>query len=234
MTLVHLPAAEQCPLGTPNPAGRITVTILGETFDAGRRTAAHLLWTIAELAVDHPGAQLVILQTCYHEGVELSAGTHDGDGVFDFTIIGLGWPEGQAWLRAHGWADWWRHTGAWLGSNAWHFHSISLGCPGPVGVFIPGQVSDYYADESGLVGHVVDNTPHPHPQPIFDYPAWLIAQEDAMPFRDWPQADQDALTAAVAVAVLDGFANVAKTITIRESVNQTRNGVDKLVTKAKA
>lgn len=208
MSTVLLPEKQRQLAGLPDPAERIKITILGQTFYAGRRTAAHILWTIARLAIDHPGAQLVIMQTCYHTGVKLSAGTHDGDGVLDFRIDGLGWPEGQAWLRAHGWACWWRHTGAWLGVGAWHFHAVSLGCPGPVGIYIPGQVNDYYADRSGLVGHVMDPTPHPHPQLIFDYPAWLIAQEDAMPYLDWPDADRKALVAdvvaGVAAVIVDG------------------------------
>lgn len=112
-------------------AGTIrTVKIAGQTFRASNRTIWHLLWTIFVLRVRFPKARLVIFQTCYHGGVEASAGTHDYDCVFDVWITGgvLGrdpW-RAQRFLRAHGWAAFFRHTGSWASRSAWHIHMISL------------------------------------------------------------------------------------------------------------
>ena len=51
---------------------------------------------------------------------------------------------------------------------------VSLGYPGQVGIYVPGQVADYYAHRSGLAGHVADTSWHPTDidSTIFDYAAW--------------------------------------------------------------
>lgn len=171
----------------PNPAEVITVTLGGKKFRAGRRTAAHLEWTIERLAEKYPQARLVVIQACYNTGVEASAGTHDKDGVFDVEIVGLSWEDAQAFLRWHGWAAWWRHTGSWAPRSKWHIHMASLGCPGPVGYLIDGgislfgrvvassQIADYRAHRDGLAGHASDPTPHPAniDSKVFDYPAYV-------------------------------------------------------------
>ena len=151
---------------------------VGRVFKATRRTAAHIEWTIAELAKAHPAARLSIIQTCYNTGVSASAGTHDFDAVLDVQIVGLDWFTAQGWLRAHGWAAWVRQPPTF----SWHIHMVSLGYPGRVGVFVPGQVADYYNNRTGLAGHAADNTWHPADidSTIFDYPAWLRDQEDEM------------------------------------------------------
>lgn len=144
--------------------------ICGRTFTASNRTAAHLQTTIAKLAALHPSARLVIIQTCYNQGVAASAGTHDYDGVFDVEIVGLTWWQAQRFLRSCGWAAWYRHTGIWADSSAWHIHMCSIpeGLPGnptidqidgayshvgiQVGIYVPGQIDDYYAHALGLKG----------------------------------------------------------------------------------
>lgn len=171
-------------------AGTIrTVTIAGTTFRAARRTIWHLRWTIYVLRLRYPKARLVIYQTCYHTGVSASAGTHDFDAVFDVWITGgvLGrdpW-RAQRFLRRHGWAAWFRHTGSWASRSAWHIHMISLppGLPANptptdvlaayhrlgirVGVYVPGQVDDYYAHALGLAGqHHAGDDPSWHPKNI--------------------------------------------------------------------
>ena len=180
----------------------ITVTLGDKTFRAGRRTAAHLEWTIERLAAEHPDAHLHVTQPCYNTDVPASAGTHDKDGVLDVAIEGLAWWVAQRFLRTHGWAAWFRHTGQWAAIANWHIHMVSLGCPGPVGEFVPGQVDDYYRHTFGLAGqHNTDADPSwfpgdegPAPWPVgtpeqwrrdidltvFDYPAW----EDDMPLSD--------------------------------------------------
>lgn len=158
------------------PADIITTTLGGRTFRCYRRDEAHLLWTIERLAVDYPSAELVIVQPCFNVGVAASAGTHDKGSVFDFYIDGVGWEDAQTWLRKHGWAAWYRYPPLF----GYHLHAVSLGYPGEVGIYVPGQVADYYAHRSGLSGHVADNTWHPADidSTIFDYPAWVAGQED--------------------------------------------------------
>ena len=72
-------------------------------------------------------------------------------------------------------------------------------------MFVPGQISDYYAHRSGLKGHAADTSWHPDDidSTIFDFPAWQREQEDDMPnYREWPQSDRDALSADVVKALL--------------------------------
>lgn len=183
---------------TSNPAEVRTVTIGGRTFRAGMRTIAHLLWTIAQLAKQHPGARLVVIQGSYNEGVTASAGTHDKDGVLDVEIVGLSGWQTQRFLRECGWADWFRHTGAWASPARWHNHMISIGCPGPVGIFVPGQLDDYFRHALGLAGQhdSGDDTswfPADINSTIFDFPQYLRDQEDAVPYLDWPAAHRQAL-----------------------------------------
>jgi hypothetical protein len=163
-----------------------TRTVAGKTFRCSNRTYWHLRWTMFVLRLRFPKARLNIYQGCYHTGVAASAGTHDYDCVFDVWITGgvLGrdhW-RAQHFLRAHGWAAWFRHTGTWAPRSAWHIHMISLppglsSNPTPfeigkayerldikVGRFIDGgyttrghvdassQVDDYYAHALGLAG----------------------------------------------------------------------------------
>lgn len=142
-------------------------TFGGKTFRASPRTWAHLRWTYWRLKVRHPRAKLVIIQGAYNASVKASAGTHDYDCVLDVRIDGLTWPKAQAFLRACGWAAWWR-TPAQGFSNHIHMVSIPPGLtfhPSParveaaftkagqrVGEFVPGQVADYYNHAFGLAG----------------------------------------------------------------------------------
>jgi hypothetical protein len=160
----------------------IEVTFGGQTFRAGRRTAAHLLWTAERLQEREPGALLVVIQPPYNEGVDASAGTHDGDGVLDVAVTGLDWFPAQRFLRECGWAAWYRFPP----SFSHHIHMISLGCPGPLGVFVPGQILDYYNHAFGLAnqhdpGSDTSWFPDDIDATIFDYPAW----EDRMTPDDW-------------------------------------------------
>jgi hypothetical protein len=188
----------------PNPSEVIYATLGGQTFRATRRTVAHLDWTIQRLAQKHPETSLRVIQPPYNIGVKASAGTHDKDAAFDVEILGLDWWAAQGFLRAHGWAAWVRLPPTF----SWHIHMISLGYTGPVGVFIPGQVDDYYRRSFGLKGQHdtgLDNTWHPADisQTIFDYPAYLRDQEDNMPYNDWPKADKEALARDVGDVVFE-------------------------------
>lgn len=148
----------------------IWFTIGGKTFRCGRRTAAHLYRTFDRFEHAFPELRLLIRQGCYNDTVEASKGTHDKDGVIDFDIVkkngGLATEDDywhvQRWLRNQGWAAWFRHLGTWASRGAWHIHSISLGCPGPLGEFVDGglsttgriytssQIADYYKHTYGL------------------------------------------------------------------------------------
>lgn len=212
---VYLSSALRRPLGVPGPAEVVTVSLGDKTFEAGRRTAAHLQATVLQLAVEFPAAHLHVMQQCFHTGYEPSAGTHDGDGVLDIKIEGLDgslaqWWAAQAFMRRMGWASWFRHTDEWAAPSAWHLHSVSLGCPGKVGYYVPGQVDDYNDHALGLKGeHDSGDDPTWHPPDIeatyFDYPAWLIDQEDKMPWSDWPLDDRKMAAQDIAAAVW-GFA----------------------------
>lgn len=166
-------------------------TRAGRTFRAGARTEAHLDYTVARLAKAHPKARLVIIQPCYNTGVSASAGTHDQDGCLDFAILGLGWWEAQRFLRECGWACWYRHTGTWAHESAWHIHAISLGCPGPLGLYVDGgksthggrtvassQIDDYHRHSYGLAGQHTSGADHSWfpahiDATVFDYAAWV-------------------------------------------------------------
>lgn len=198
----------------------VTDTRCGLTFKASRRTFAHIDSTIAALP---SGAVLQIAQGCYHDG-PLSAGTHDFDAVLDFRIAGLGWLAGQTFLRAQGWASWWRHTGTWAAESAWHFHSISLGYTTKVGVFVPAQVDDYYRHALGLKGEHdsgEDHTPFPADiaATVFDFESW---EDDMKEYLDWTAESRTALAKDVAAAVVATIVDGAK-LGLGAAVRQAAN-----------
>lgn len=167
----------------------------------GRRTAAHLDFTIARLAVEHPGAVLHVIQSAYNVGVSASAGTHDKDGVLDVYIEGMSWWDMQRFLRECGWAAWYRFPPAF----GRHIHMISIGCPGPVGIFVPGQLDDYRRRAFGLKGQHDSGSDHswfPEEQFIFDYEKW----ENDM--------TKDEIASAP-IAMLSGPDNVERTVTLQ-------------------
>jgi hypothetical protein len=185
-------------------------TIGGKVLKMSRRTAAHLDYTKKRLAAAFPGARLFLIQGTYNDDVPASAGTHDKDCAFDVVIVGLTWLQAQRFLRACGWAAWYRpERFDDQGNRVWidHIHMISLGYRPyliPVGDLIPGQVVDYFEKRNGLVDHAPDPTWHPPSitATIFDFEAWEKELEDAMPYNDWPQADKDALVADVVKGML--------------------------------
>lgn len=167
---------------------------------------AHLFETDAWLRA-HVACCLYVVQSAFNTGVPASAGTHDYDKVFDVYVIRLKsgrkvWVKGQRWLRRLGWADWWRHTGSWWNPSSWHHHMVCLSwlidkCR--VGIYVPGQVSDYCAEppRNGLSGHPTDRTWHPENirATIFDYDEWYRKQVEDMGYADWSKADKDAFWA---------------------------------------
>lgn len=76
------------------------------------------------------GGPLRITQGCYSGGVSASAGTHNGGGVFDFSVRGLTLTQINRRVRALrrvGFAAWHRVTseGGWTP----HIHAVAVGCP---------------------------------------------------------------------------------------------------------
>lgn len=159
--------------------------VYGRYFKCSKRTAAHLDFTKEALARkaarDGKAYKLVIIQGCYNTGVAASAGTHDFDSCLDIRIDGMSYEDGQTWLRKQGWGAFYRKPPLF----SVHIHMISLppykyDWVAPVGEWVPGQVSDYYAEPplDGLVDNLVDNTWHPADirATIFSYSNWLKKQ----------------------------------------------------------
>ena len=189
---------------TPGPPNEVlTVAFGGKVFRAGRRTAAHLQWTQAQLDKKHPGCRILVIQPCFSTGVAASEGTHDWDAVLDVQVVGMDWLEAQGFLRAHGWAAWYRHPPAF----SLHIHMISLGCTGKVGKYIDGgkalfgavvtssQIDDYYRHSLGLAGQHASGLDHSWfpddiPGTIFDFAQWERDLEDDMQAADWDRLDK--------------------------------------------
>lgn len=188
-------------MATLNQTDIITVTRLGHTFKASRRTVAWLDWLIADFHVIFPHSRLVMYQSCYNTGVSASAGTHDFDAVFDFGFTGtLGrpttfwrWLRFQRFIRNHCAAGWWRHTGSWSSPSEYHVHCFVLPADlkhftTEVGEFIDGgasqgrpgssssQLADYLDGSFGLVGEHSPRTDHtwrPRTIKSFNYARWV-------------------------------------------------------------
>lgn len=189
----------------PDGAEVITVTLADKTFRAGRRTAAHLEHTIAEIRDRLPDCRLHIIQPCYNTDVAASEGTHDKDGVLDVQIIGLDWLPAQRFLRELGWAAWFRFPPTF----SQHIHMISLGCPGPLGEFVPGQILDYYNHALGLAGQHdpgSDKTWFPD-----DIDSTIFDWEATMPLNDadkaWISSQLDAAVDAAVRGVMQSPIN---------------------------
>lgn len=143
--------------------------IYGDWVYGSLRTIAHLDQT-SKRAAKRFGNEIEVFQGAYNDDVAASAGTHDKDAVLDVFIPNISWKAMQRFLRAQGWAAWWRYPPSF--GN--HIHMISLGYTMPVGEFVPGQVDDYYAHRDGLAGHAHDGTWHPDniKATVFDFEQW--------------------------------------------------------------
>lgn len=133
----------------------------GNTFQCSDRTYKHLVSTRWRLRLRYPFARLVVIQGAYSNG-PLSAGTHSEDCVLDVRITGLPgrtterrWLKAQSFLRSHGWAAWWRHTGTWAPMSNWHIHMVSLP-PGLPAHPTADQVGRAYIKLGTKVGKYID------------------------------------------------------------------------------
>lgn len=137
-------------------------TFGGNTFSCTDRTYQHLKSTRWRLRLRYPFAKLVVIQGPFNKTIAASAGTHDFDAVLDVRITGLPgrtterrWLKAQAFLRSHGWAAWWRHTGTWAPMGNWHIHMASIP-PGLPQHPTPEQVGRAYARLGTKVGKYID------------------------------------------------------------------------------
>ena len=132
-------------------------SIYGHDVTGSLRTIAHLD-RMNNLAKVRFKREIGVIQTAYNTGVEASAGTHDFDAVMDLYIPGVDWWDQQRFFRFNGFGCWYRH--APLFSN--HIHGFTLPVPRgtyrgddfatKVGIYVPGQLIDYYNHAFGLAG----------------------------------------------------------------------------------
>ena len=202
--------------------------VYGDPVYGGVRTIAHLDWT-SQQSVKAFGHEVEVLQGGFNTDVEASAGTHDFDGAIDYFIPGVDWWVQQKFFRAHGWADWFRYPPLF----GYHNHGISLGCKGRVGIYVPGQIDDYYHHRTGLAGHAHDDSWHPAniDNTIFNFTRWVREQEDNVAYKDWPQADKAALlddlkgplAAEVVRQLLAEPLEADPTLTVKGALRQAQN-----------
>lgn len=227
LPLVHLPYDDRD--HTPGGDEKIEVTLCDKTFWAGRRTAAHIEATIAAIEAKFAGTHLHAMQTCYHTGYKLSEGTHDGDGVLDWRLLGFDQTLAQWWafqyqMRLLGWDCWFRHTGDWADPSTWHVHGISDGCPGPVGYYIPAQVDDYGRHSLGLKGQHNSGEDHsmfPNGKPSdyrFDYAGSMaLSDADLAKINALIVAERPNVVAAVLAA---NVASTDNSLALSKAINQ--------------
>lgn len=178
-----------------------TVTWNGRTFTAGAMLLAALFAFQEWLDRAHPGLYVYVIQGAYNTDVAASAGTHDKDGCVDTLVLNRRtgkrvWVRAQWWWRTHHFYCWWRHAGSWLSPSKWHFHQIVVGIEAarcPVGEFVPGQISDAIAGNSGLVGHLRDATRRPARYTPFPYRKWVERKEEeamGLSEEDWKRMEK--------------------------------------------
>jgi hypothetical protein len=170
----------------------------GKPVTGSLRTIAHLDH-LDNLARKKFGSGIVVIQPPYNTTVKESAGTHDFDACLDLHIPGVDWRTQERFLRANGFACWWRRPPAF----GHHIHGFTLppqeglsvsddfSVAGfKVGRYVDGgyslfgsmvassQISDYYSHRTGLAGHGPDDGWFPAniKATIFDLDAYISRQ----------------------------------------------------------
>lgn len=141
-------------------------TMYGQSIKGSFRTLCHLN-RLNNLALAKFGKELSVIQSDWNTSVAASAGTHDKDSVWDLYIPGVSWWGQQKFFRANGFGCWYRHAPTF--SN--HVHGFSIppqkgtqraddfaDSGFPVGIYVPGQLEDYYAHAFGLSGQHTPNS----------------------------------------------------------------------------
>jgi hypothetical protein len=113
------------------------------------------------------GQGITVTQGSYNAGgVSASAGTHDGGGTIDVSVLSLN--ETQRWelikaLRTVGFAAWLRTPSQ--GNWPYHIHAVAVGDT-DMSQSARNQVADYYVGLNGLASHAADNTPAAYQVPF--------------------------------------------------------------------
>lgn len=153
---------------------------VGREIRGSFRTICHLN-RLNNLAINKFGRGIEVIQRDWNTTVAASAGTHDFDSTFDVLIPGVGWWAAQRFLRANGFACWYRPATPGLWGN--HIHGFTLPPRrkalvsddfrqdgNKVGIYVDGgystegrvvtssQIADYYNHRSGLRGHAHDSS----------------------------------------------------------------------------
>mgnify|MGYP001238726216 CR=1 FL=1 len=166
------PAASPSDLVPPAARGAIrSVPGASGTVRLNERTLAMLAnaraWLRAHGGCDPARASAAfVTQGSYNRGgVAASAGTHDGGGVIDMRVIGLGAAERGALVRAlrqAGFAAWVRQPPTF----SWHIHAVAIGDP-DLSRSARAQVAAYFRGRDGLARAGAD----PHGGPLVK--AWM-------------------------------------------------------------
>ena len=144
----------------PNSTARVKWSkkdMYGRWVTGSLRTIAHLD-RLNTLAKKRFGTEIVVIQPPYNTTVKASAGTHDFDACIDLYIPGVNWWVQQKFFRRNGFGCWYRHPPTF----GHHIHGFTLPVPKGayrgddfgtrVGIYVPGQLIDYYNEAFGLSG----------------------------------------------------------------------------------
>jgi hypothetical protein len=132
-------------------------TMYGKPVLGSMRTICHFD-RLNHKAMRRFGVHFTIIQPPYNTTVAASAGTHDFDCCVDWYLPGVDWWTAQRWGRANGLGCWYRHPPAF----SQHLHGFTLPAlrhgqlswsfSTKVGIYVPGQLYDYYKHAFGLSG----------------------------------------------------------------------------------
>ena len=143
-------------------------TMYGKPIRGSFRTLCHLN-RLNNIALRRFGTELVVIQSDWNTTVAASAGTHDFDSVWDIYIPGVPWWVQQRFFRANGFGCWYRHPplfgnhihGFTLPHPEGSYHGDDFASQGTrVGIYVPGQLQDYYNEAFGLSGQHTPRSDH--------------------------------------------------------------------------
>ena len=153
-------------LGVDRFAIESLIFVGGHTTHSGKTLNQRTLdmVTAAEGVV---GYAIVVTQGSYNAGgVSASAGTHDGGGAVDISVLNKTaterWELVRA-LRTVGFAAWLRTPSQ--GNWPYHIHAIAVGDT-DVSISARNQIADYFVGLNGLASHAADNTPAEYQVPF--------------------------------------------------------------------
>lgn len=185
---------------------------ISKRYMASLRTCAHQDWMDIR-AFRRFGTGITIIQPPYNTGVPASAGTHDFDACRDWWIPGVGWWTSQRFGRELGEGVWYRHPPLF----GHHMHGFTLPIPEGkvraddfatrVGIFVPGQLVDYYNHAFGLAGQHTPGSdkswfPKNIDATVFKMSTYInMMREKNMEYKDWSRESKDAFKADIAAAV---------------------------------